>query len=77
MTILGIAHYNFRLERTLMEEVRDFYVQVVGMSVGPRPAVDIPGDFGSTPPVGMSCTWQRKIRMDKSPSRFGARPSIT
>jgi catechol-2,3-dioxygenase len=43
MTVLGIAHYNFRLERALMEQVRDFYVQVVGMSLGPRPAADIHG----------------------------------
>lgn len=43
MTILGIAHYNLRLERLLMEQLRDFYVQVVGMSVGPRPANSIPG----------------------------------
>jgi catechol-2,3-dioxygenase len=37
VAILGIAHYNLRLERSLMEDVRDFYVEVVGMSVGPRP----------------------------------------
>jgi catechol-2,3-dioxygenase len=43
MTVLGIAHYNFRLERSLMEEVRDFYVEVVGLSVGPRPAGGIHG----------------------------------
>lgn len=43
MTILGIAHYNFRLERALMDRVRDFYVQVVGMTVGPRPEAAIHG----------------------------------
>jgi catechol-2,3-dioxygenase len=43
MTVLGIAHYNFRLERALMEKVRDFYVEVVGLSVGPRPAASIHG----------------------------------
>jgi glyoxylase I family protein len=43
MTILGIAHYNLRLERGLMEQVRDFYVQAVGMSLGPRPAASIHG----------------------------------
>jgi catechol-2,3-dioxygenase len=43
VTVLGIAHYNFRLERALMEKVRDFYVQIVGMTVGPRPAVGIHG----------------------------------
>ena len=43
MSIHGIAHYNLRLERTLMEEVRDFYVDVVGLSVGARPAVELAG----------------------------------
>ena len=33
-----IAHYNFRLEFRLMEIVADFYVRVVGLQIGPRPA---------------------------------------
>jgi catechol 2,3-dioxygenase-like lactoylglutathione lyase family enzyme len=37
MPVHGIAHYNFRLERNLMEEVRAFYERVVGLKVGPRP----------------------------------------
>jgi catechol-2,3-dioxygenase len=37
MPIHGIAHYNFRLNRQLMEEVRAFYEAVVGLQVGPRP----------------------------------------
>ncbi len=37
MPIHGIAHYNFRLNRPLMEEVRAFYETVVGLQVGPRP----------------------------------------
>lgn len=32
-----IAHYNFRLNRELMEEVAAFYVKVVGLEIGPRP----------------------------------------
>jgi catechol-2,3-dioxygenase len=42
MPIHGIAHYNFRLNRPLMEEVRAFYESVVGLKVGPRPL----GSFG-------------------------------
>ena len=38
MSIHGIAHYNFRLNRPLMEEVRAFYESVVGLKPGPRPA---------------------------------------
>lgn len=37
MPIHGIAHYNFRLKRQLMEEVRAFYETIVGLQVGPRP----------------------------------------
>lgn len=37
MPIHGIAHYNFRLERKRMEEVRAFYETIVGLHVGPRP----------------------------------------
>ena len=37
MPVHGIAHYNFRLERGLLEEVRDFYIATVGLEVGARP----------------------------------------
>ncbi len=37
MPIHGIAHYNFRLNRQLMEQVRTFYESVVGLHNGPRP----------------------------------------
>lgn len=37
MPILAIAHYNFRLSRALMEEVRRFYEEIVGLKLGPRP----------------------------------------
>jgi glyoxylase I family protein len=37
MPIHGLAHYNIRAERGLMEILRDFYVSVVGLHAGPRP----------------------------------------
>ena len=37
MPVHGIAHYNFRLERQLLEVVREFYEAVIGLQVGPRP----------------------------------------
>jgi len=37
MPIHGLAHYNIRAERQLMEVLRDFYVVVVGLRPGPRP----------------------------------------
>ena len=43
MAITGIAHYNFRARRDLLDSLRDFYVVVVGLQPGPRPAF---GSFG-------------------------------
>ena len=43
MPALGLSHYNLRAERALMDELRAFYVDVVGLRVGPRPPF---GSFG-------------------------------
>lgn len=37
MPIHGLAHYNLRAERGLLEALRHFYVEVVGLKEGPRP----------------------------------------
>jgi catechol-2,3-dioxygenase len=37
MAVLGFSHYNLRAPRALLEELRAFYTEVVGLSVGPRP----------------------------------------
>jgi catechol 2,3-dioxygenase-like lactoylglutathione lyase family enzyme len=37
MPVLRFAHVNLRAPRALLDELRDFYVQVVGLQVGPRP----------------------------------------
>ena len=37
MPIHGLAHYNIRADRRLLEALRDFYVAVVGLRPGPRP----------------------------------------
>jgi len=34
---LGFAHYNLRADWALLERLRDFYVEVVGLQPGPRP----------------------------------------
>ncbi len=39
MKILDIDHYNLRAEPNLLDELRDFYCTVVGLSVGKRPAL--------------------------------------
>jgi catechol 2,3-dioxygenase-like lactoylglutathione lyase family enzyme len=37
MSILGFAHYNLRANRPMLDTLRDFYVDVVGLRVGARP----------------------------------------
>ena len=37
MPVLGFAHYNLRASRALLDELRDFYCDVVGLAVGQRP----------------------------------------
>ncbi len=37
MATIGFAHYNLRAPRDLLDQLRDFYCEVVGLSVGPRP----------------------------------------
>lgn len=43
MPVRSLAHYNFCAERGLMEKLREFYTQVVGLRVGPRPAFAFAG----------------------------------
>lgn len=37
MPAVGLNHYNLRAPRELMERLRGFYCDAVGLSVGPRP----------------------------------------
>ncbi|MBV8605356.1 MAG: diguanylate cyclase [Pelomonas sp.] len=37
MTVRGLAHVNLRAPRALLDALRDFYVDVVGLAPGPRP----------------------------------------
>jgi catechol-2,3-dioxygenase len=37
MTVRGFDHYNLRADRVVLDELRDFYRDVVGLSVGDRP----------------------------------------
>ena len=37
MTVRGFDHYNLRADRAVLDELRDFYRDVVGLSVGDRP----------------------------------------
>ncbi len=37
MAILGFNHYNLRAERSMMEQLKVFYRDVVGLRIGDRP----------------------------------------
>lgn len=40
MPVTGLNHYNLRASRELLEQLRRFYCEVVGLAVGPRPPFD-------------------------------------
>lgn len=37
MQTLGFSHYNLRAPGELLEELRSFYCEIVGLTAGPRP----------------------------------------
>ncbi|HSH98138.1 MAG: VOC family protein [Methylophilaceae bacterium] len=39
MAVSGFNHYNIRAPRPLLERLRDFYCEVVGLQLGERPAL--------------------------------------
>lgn len=43
MSTLGLDHYNLRVSSEQIDALVDFYVCIVGLEVGHRPAVDIEG----------------------------------
>ncbi|MEG8041211.1 hypothetical protein QP166_18420 [Sphingomonas sp. LR60] len=43
MATLGLDHYNLRVTSDRLDALVDFYVCIVGLKVGHRPAVDIDG----------------------------------
>ena len=43
MPALGLNHYNLRADHALTEALCRFYVDVIGMRIGPRPPFNFPG----------------------------------
>lgn len=37
MPVTGLDHYNLRASREMLDAIRDFYCDVVGLTLGPRP----------------------------------------
>ena len=57
MPLSGLDHINLRSPRELMEELREFYCEVVGLKVGERPPFDSFGYWlyaGEQPVVHLS-----------------------
>lgn len=45
MAIAGLNHFNIMGSRSLIDEVRDFYIDVIGLSEGWRPDFDFDGHW--------------------------------
>lgn len=45
MAIVGLNHFNIMGSRSLIDEVRDFYVDVIGLTEGRRPDFDFDGHW--------------------------------
>src|SRR3954452_22057381 len=43
MSMLGFNHFNLRAPRALMDELKRFYIEVVGLAEGLRPPLGNPG----------------------------------
>jgi len=43
MPVLNFNHFNLRAEQPMLDKLRDFYVNVLGMKVGWRPPFNFPG----------------------------------
>ena len=43
MSTIGFNHYNLRAPRELMDELKDFYCDIVGLAQGQRPASEALG----------------------------------
>lgn len=37
MTTLGLSHVNLRADRELLDKLKNFYCDVIGLKIGPRP----------------------------------------
>ena len=43
MSTIGFNHYNLRAPRELMNQLKDFYCEIVGLAQGQRPSLESPG----------------------------------
>jgi catechol-2,3-dioxygenase len=73
MSIRGLAHVNFHAHRELMDAMKDFYCDVVGLEVGPRPNFAMPGYWlyaGGEPIVHLYQATTEEVREPGAPATF-------
>jgi len=73
MPTLGLNHYNLRAPRDVMERLRDFYCEVVGLTVGARPPFSSFGYWlyaGGQPVLHLSETRAGESRIAGTASTF-------
>lgn len=73
MTILGLDHYNLAAPKELLEDLRIFYTDIVGLTVGKRPPFDAFGYWlyaGKQPVLHLSESEQATAASDPSKSTF-------
>lgn len=73
MKILDIDHYNLRAESELLDELRDFYCTIVGLSVGKRPTLRSSGYWlyaGNKAVLHLSQTRPDEIRQSRVKGTF-------
>lgn len=52
MSTIGFNHYNLRAPRELMDKLKEFYCEIVGLAQGPRPSI---GSLGYWLYAGEEC----------------------
>lgn len=73
MTILGLDHYNLAAPKELLEDLRTFYTDIVGLTVGERPPFDAFGYWlyaGEQPVLHLSESEHATPASDPSKSTF-------
>lgn len=73
MAVTGLDHYNLRAPRPLLDELRAFYRDVVGLADGPRPAFNRVGFWlyaGGQPVLHLSEATASESRPAHSPNTF-------
>jgi len=67
MSIIGINHFNITAPTELLEKVRDFYVEVLGLKVGERPGFRRKGFWlyaGEEPIIHLTVDDREEARAD-------------